>query len=57
MIQSVNGENLQAKIDLAEHIRVISNSADVGDANIKSIRETRQRERTKQHIDIMGGAE
>lgn len=57
LIQSVNGENLQAKIDLAEHIRVISNSAAVGDANIKSIRETRQRERTKQHIDIMGGAE
>lgn len=57
LIQSVNGENLQAKIDLAEHIRVISNIAAVGDANIKSIRETRQRERTKQHIDIMGGAE
>ena len=57
LIQSVNGENLQAKIDLAEHIKVISKNAAVGDANIKSIRETRQRERTKQHIDIMGGAE
>lgn len=57
LIQSVNGENLQAKIDLAEHIKVISKNSAVGDANIKYIRETRQRERTKQHIDIMGGAE
>ena len=57
LIQSVDSENLQAKIDLAEHIRIISNNAVVGNANIKAIRETRQRERTKQHIDIMGGIE
>ncbi len=56
VIKSVNNDNLQAKIDLAEHIRIISNNAAVGNANIKSIRETRQRERAKQHIDIMGGA-
>lgn len=53
IIKAVNGDNLQAKIDLAEHIRVISESAAVGDTNIKSIRETRQRERAKQHIDIV----
>ncbi|MBQ9673299.1 MAG: DDE-type integrase/transposase/recombinase [Ruminococcus sp.] len=57
LMQSVDGENLQAKIDLAEHIKIISNNAAVGDASIKAIRETRQRERTKQHIDIMGGTE
>lgn len=57
IIQSVNSENLQAKIDLAEHIGVISNSAAVGNANMKAIRETRQQERIKQHIDIMGGSE
>ena len=53
LIQAVNGENLQAKIDLAEHIKVISNNATAGDANVKAIRETRQRERSKQHVDIM----
>lgn len=56
VLQSVTGDNLQAKIDLAEHIRTISNNAAKSDANIKAIRETRQRERSKQHIDIMGGA-
>ncbi len=53
MIQSISEENLQAKISLAEHIRIISNNAVEGNANIKSIRETRQRERSKEHIDIM----
>lgn len=53
MVQAANADNLQAKIDLVEHIRIISNNAAVGDANTKAIRETRQRERSKQHIDIM----
>lgn len=53
VIQSVNRDNQQAKIDLAEHIRIISNNAAVGNANTKVIRETRQKERSKQHIDIM----
>ena len=56
IIKAVNGDNLQAKIDLAEHIRIVANNASVGDVNIKAIRETRQRERNKSHIDIMGGA-
>lgn len=53
IVQTANADNLQAKIDLVEHIRIISNNAAVGDTNIKAIRETRQRERNKQHIDIM----
>lgn len=53
VIQSVNGDNLQARIDLAEHIRIISNNATASDINIKAIRETRQRERNKTHINLM----
>lgn len=53
MIQSICEESLQAKISLAEQIKIISNNAVGGNANIKSIRETRQRERNKKHIDIM----
>lgn len=55
VVQSVNGDNLQARIDLAEHIKIISSNTTTGNGDIKSIRKARWREINKQHIDIMGG--
>ena len=49
----VNNEaynNLQAKIELMEHIRVISDIANTYNANIHNIRETRKKEQIKRHI-------
>lgn len=52
-------ENLQAKIDLADHICTIASAAgSTGKAQIKSIRETRKRAQRKSHVDYtkVGGA-
>ena len=43
-------DNLQAKIELMEHIRVISDKANTYNANIHNIRETRKKEQIKRHI-------
>jgi len=43
-------DNLQAKIELMEHIRVISDKANNYNANIHNIRETRKKEQIKRHI-------
>lgn len=48
--------NLQARIHLANHIETIINSAaSSGNVDIKGIRDTRQKERNKRHIDFMKG--
>lgn len=56
--KAVAADNLQAKIDLVNHISVIADSAvNHGQTNIKGIRENRKREQSRTHIDyIKGGA-
>lgn len=54
IIQSVGAENTQAQIDLANHILTIAQNAVKHDnISIKCTRETRQRERIKNHVDYM----
>lgn len=54
IIQSVETENTQAQIDLANHILTIAqNAVDHDNISIKHTRETRQRERIKNHVDYM----
>jgi len=50
MINDSVYDNLQAKIELMEHIRVISDKTGKGKTNITDIRKTRKRERIKRHI-------
>lgn len=54
LIKNAAVENLQAKIDLANHINGIA-GASVGtqDTNLKNIRTTRNREQRKRHLDFM----
>lgn len=51
-------DNLQAQIQLANHIGVITNTVvKTGNTSIKGIRSTRQREQNRSHIDfVKGGA-
>ena len=52
-------ENLQAKIDLADHICTIASTAgSTGKTQIKSVRENRKREQRRSHVDYakVGGA-
>ena len=54
--QTVNAaaaENLQAQIDLAEHIQVIASKGKQTDVGIKNIRSTRKREQARTHIDFV----
>ena len=47
-------DNLQAQINLAQHIEtIVSSSAGRGDVHMKNIRSTRRREQTKRHRDYM----
>ena len=46
-------ENLQAQIDLAEHIQVIASRRKHGDVVLKHIRSTRRRETSGTHMDFM----
>ena len=47
-------DNLQAQINLAQHIEAIASSgAGSGDVRMKNIRNTRRREQTKNHRDYM----
>ncbi len=50
-IKEVNS-NLQAKIDLINHIDSIANNSNSGSANIKNIRVNRKKEQIKTHIDF-----
>lgn len=47
-----NSLNLQAKIDLINHINSIANKSVSGNANIKNIRNNRRKEQIKTHIDF-----
>ena len=54
--QTVNAaaaENLQAQINLAEHIQVIASQGRQIDVGIKNIRNTRKREQARTHIDFV----
>ena len=54
--QTVNAaaaENLQAQIDLAEHIQVIASKGKQTDVGIKNIRKNRKREQARTHIDFV----
>ena len=54
IIKAAQKDGLQAKITLAERIQTIAeNSAPIGFADVKAVRTTRQKERSKKHIDIM----
>ena len=47
-------DNLQAQINLAQHIEaIVGSGADRGDVHMKNIRSTRRREQTKSHRDYM----
>jgi len=53
-IKAATGANIQAKIDLAEHIEVIANTvAATGNNSIKNVRQTRKKEQSKTHIDYV----
>ena len=52
--RSVARDNLQAQINLAQHIETIAgNGAGRGDVHMKNIRSTRRQEQTKYHRDYM----
>ena len=54
LIKSAAIDNIQAQISLAQSIEVIAASANTsGKVNIKAVRNTRQREQTKSHIDYV----
>lgn len=54
LVQAAERANTQAQIDLASHILTIAqNAVKHDDISVKCIRETRQRERNKIHIDYM----
>ncbi len=54
LVQSAGMANTQAKIDLASHIITIArNSRRDEEVSINGIRETRQRERNRNHIDFV----
>lgn len=53
-VQAVTTDNLQAKIDLVNHIGIIAASAaNQGNTSIKGIRDNRRREQHKTHIDYV----
>jgi hypothetical protein len=56
MIRETERENMQARIDLERHIGIIARTCgNGGDTNIKGIRENRQREQRKMHVDYFTG--
>lgn len=58
-VRAATADNMQAKIDLVEHIGVVADSAtNQGNTSIKGIRDNRKREQRKAHIDyVKGGTE
>ena len=54
LVKAAATDNIQAQINLAQSIEIIAASAKSPDkVNIKAIRNTRQREQTKNHIDYV----
>ena len=57
-VNSCRAENIQAKIDLIEHIEAIGNSANhSSNVDIKNIRSNRKREQTRTRVDYVNGGE
>ena len=52
-INAATPANLQAQIDLAEHIQVIAAQGKHSDVGLKNIRSTRKREQTRTHRDYV----
>ena len=52
-VHAATADNLQAQIDLAEHIQVIASKGKQTDVGIKNIRSTRKREQARTHIDFV----
>ena len=52
-INTAAADNLQAQINLAEHIQVIASQGRQTDVGIKNIRNTRKREQARTHIDFV----
>ena len=52
-VNAATADNLQAQIDLAEHIQIIANKGRQTDVDIKGIRSTRKREQARTHIDFV----
>jgi hypothetical protein len=50
-VNAAAADNLQAQLDLAEHILNIASQRKHTDVDLKNIRSTRKKERTKTHID------
>jgi hypothetical protein len=50
-VQGAISDNLQAQIDLADHIQVIAAQGKNTDVGLKDIRNTRKKERARTHID------
>lgn len=58
LITSVVADNMQAKIDLAEHIQIIAdNTTKKQNVRIDSIRHTRKKERANRHTDYLKAGE
>lgn len=58
LIKAATMNNIQAQIDLAQSIEIIAATANNPDkVNVKSIRNTRQREQNKSHINYVRGIE
>lgn len=53
IVKAATEPNLQAQIELANHIEAIVSAAGGGDVDIKGIRTNRQRERNKSHVDYV----
>lgn len=52
-VHAATADNLQAQINLAEHIQTIANKRKPTDVEIKGIRSTRKREKERKHIDFV----
>lgn len=54
LVRAAKEPNLQAQIELANHIEaIVSSTGSHGDVNIKGIRGSRQRERNRSHVDYV----
>ena len=53
LVKNAAEENLQAKIDLAEHIQAISGEKSSDNVDIKGIRQTKRKEQARQHKDYV----
>lgn len=54
LVKAATKPNLQAQIELANHIEaIVSSAGGHGDVDIKGIRKCRQRERDKSHVDYV----